>query len=94
MAYRYQPGDTFTLRPRALGSVDPKGTGNIVALLPETQGSIRYRVRLEGETYDRNISEDDIDVASSAAPSAAAGDSKPARLGSSWISSIAIKTRK
>jgi hypothetical protein len=94
MASRYQPGDSFTLRPRALGSAGPNGAGNIVAVLPETQGAIRYRVRLEGETYDRNISEDDIDVASSAEPRSEDGRTEPMRLGSSWINSIAIKTKK
>lgn len=94
MANRFQSGDRFTLRPNTLGSGLIRGTGNIVALLPVTQGSIRYRVRLEGETHDRTISEDDIDIASSAQPDLEAGRDEASRLGTSWINSSAIKTRK
>jgi hypothetical protein len=58
---QYHSGDTICLKTRMRGSVQPQGIGRIVTSLPEMHGAIRYRVRLQGENFDRTISEDDID---------------------------------
>ncbi|NEI72866.1 hypothetical protein GR212_25215 [Rhizobium lusitanum] len=55
------------LKKREPGSIQPNGSGQIIAVLPDIQRSARYRVRLLNENFDRSIGEDDIDTASSSA---------------------------
>ncbi|MGV1794553.1 hypothetical protein [Rhizobium sp. A37_96] len=55
------------LKKREAGSIQPKGSGQIIAVLPDIQRSARYRVRLLNENFDRSIGGDDIDTASSSA---------------------------
>ncbi|MFK0383269.1 cold-shock protein [Agrobacterium sp. NPDC090273] len=92
---RYHTGDTIVLKARTRGSVQPKGTGQILAVLPITYGLARYRVRLNGENFDRNIDEDDIDTeASTARVIEVNRASAHQKAGSSWIDLSALKTRK
>lgn len=91
---RYQPGDAIALKPRTLGSIDPQGKGQIVSVLPETQLSVRYRVRLHNENFDRSISQDDIDHAASAATVVETTRDVSRGPGSSWVDLKSIKTRK
>lgn len=64
---RYSPGDTIVLKKREPGSIQPKGSGQIISVLPDVQRSACYRVRLLNENFDRSIGEDDIDAAASSA---------------------------
>lgn len=95
---QYHSGDTICLKTRMRGSIQPQGTGRIVTSLPETQGAIRYRVRLQGENFDRTISEDDIDRTQHHAPATTETDNTEATdqktTGSSWIDLSAVRTRK
>ncbi len=92
---RYCTGDTIVLKARTRGSVQPKGTGQILTVLPITYGLARYRVRLNGENFDRNIDEDDIDTeASTARVIEVNRSSAHQKTGSSWIDLSALKTRK
>lgn len=91
----YRNGDIICLKPRMRGSIQPQGTGHIIASLPETHGVTTYRVRLEGENFDRTISEDDIDSTQHhAAAETTTEDTDVKTMGSSWIDLSAVKTRK
>lgn|SRR5690606_35097434 len=95
--FTYRCGDTVVLKSRARGSVQPHGTGEIVAVLPETQGVIRYRVRIEGENFDRSIGQDDIDndASSNGTPkSKTTTTTSHDDTGSSWIDLSAVRTKK
>jgi hypothetical protein len=92
---QYRPGDSIVLKHRSLGSIEPRGSGQIVAVLPETRGAVRYRVRLNNENFDRNIGHDDIDAEASIihrpdSNTASARD----KGGSSWIDLSIIKAKK
>ncbi|MBD9374015.1 cold-shock protein [Rhizobium sp. ARZ01] len=96
--YRYQPGDT--LKARVLGSAQPEGSGRIVSELPETHGSVRYRVRFQNENFARSMSQDEIDPAMSPeragdAHIASSSDGEPSWINpDSWINPNAIRIRK
>lgn len=94
--FGYRPGDLIVLKPRTRGSLQPQETARIVSLQPETRGPMRYRVRVQGEQFDRSIGEDDIDAdASTTAPvSGEAGAASPRKAGSSWIDMSRLRTKK
>ncbi len=92
--HQYRPGDTVILKARVLGSTQPQGTGRIISQLPETSGSLRYRVQFSSENFERSIEQDDIDTVVSAATV-----HRPHRASDnggigSWVKTNAIRTRK
>lgn len=91
---RYRPGDLIVLKARTRGSVQPQETARIIALQPETRGPVRYRVRLQGEHFDRSIGMDDIDTDASATavPDEAGVSSR--KPGSSWIDMSRLRAKK
>ncbi len=91
--HRYRSGDLIVLKARVLGSAQPEGTGQIMSALPETDGSARYRVRFQGENFERCVGQDEIDVivASPRPREAHSGDGSPQ---STWIKSSTIRVRK
>lgn len=89
----YRTGDTIVLKARTRGSVQPKGTGQILAVLPITYGVARYRVRLNGENFDRNIDADDIDTSTAHVIEVARASVHP-KTGKSWIDLSVLKTRE
>lgn len=92
---RYRPGDTVVLKTRALGNARPDGPGQVVSVLPEAQGSIRYRVRFPHESFERSISQDEIDAAASFVRGRDAKEASASRGGkTSWIDPSAIRIRK
>jgi len=91
---RYHPGDAIALKPRIWGALQPGGRGQVVSVLPETQGSVRYRVRLHGECFDRSISQEDIDNTASSAPMPDEKEAPSSDTGWRWINSDTIRTRK
>jgi hypothetical protein len=94
-AVRYQTGDMIVLRARALDGVAQSVSARIVACQPETRGAIRYRIRLEGENFDRTVGSHDIDTLASPASERRPEDPQSSRKpGSSWISTAGIRTRK
>jgi len=93
-AVRYRSGDMIVLKSRTLGGAQSQGQGHVVALMPETQGAVRYRVRLQGENFDRSISEDDIDTQASATREPDTKSVAPRQSGSSWIDLSSIRTKK
>lgn len=61
-AHLYQTGDMIVLKDGPVRIARSNGSCKILAALPESQGSKRYRVRFESETFDRSVSEDEIDL--------------------------------
>ena len=92
---RYGAGDHVVLKPQGTGTQRPQGQGRIIFVQPESQsgGPPRYRIRLDGENYDRSIGEDDIDTSVS-------GSSKQmksgveSKAGGGWINTSSIKVNK
>ncbi len=92
---RYAPDDMVVLHARTFQGVAQQVTVRIVACQPETRGTVRYRVRLPNENFDRTVGDEDID--SLASPGAGVSPQATAlrpKLGSSWINAATIRTRK
>jgi len=91
----YRCGDKIVLKMRTRGSVQPHGTGEVVAVLPENQGVIRYRIRIDGENFDRSIGQDDIDndASSRGTPKSKTPTSR-GDTNASWIDLTAVRTKK
>ncbi|CUX50351.1 cold-shock protein [Rhizobium oryzihabitans] len=90
----YRSGDAIVLKAGVLGANQPSGPGRIIAVLPETQGLVRFRVRFQHENFERNIALDEIDAASSSSRARDVENSAPRAPGSSWINTNTIKIRK
>jgi hypothetical protein len=89
----YSIGDIVILKDNPLRAARADGGFKILGILPEVNGNVQYRVRSESEGFDRRISSDDIDAASSAAPEvtaikASSGAKEP------WFKPSAIKVSK
>lgn len=91
-AHRYKVGDRIVLDKGPTGFSNG-GPCHIAGLLPTSFNEPQYRVRFEGETFDRCISESDIDIekSSCAAPTRGAGDS-PGR--GMWVTSLATVKKR
>ena len=90
---RYKPGDMIVVRTGIMKSAQPQGAGEILAVLPETRGVLSYRVRFQAENFERNVSQDEIDIDASAH----AGDESANAVeekSSSWIKPSAIRVKK
>lgn len=61
-AHLYQSGDLIVLKDGPLRVSRSNGSCKVLAALPESQGTKRYRVRFDSETFDRSVSEDEIDL--------------------------------
>ncbi|OLP42709.1 cold-shock protein [Rhizobium oryziradicis] len=61
-AHLYQSGDMIMLKDGPLRMARSGGSCEVLATLPESQGAKRYRVRFANETFDRSVSEDEIDL--------------------------------
>lgn len=61
-AHLYQTGDMIVLKDGPVRIARSNGACKVLATLPESQGAKRYRVRFESETFDRSVSEDEIDL--------------------------------
>jgi hypothetical protein len=59
----YEIGNKVTLRVSGTQSVLKSRVGQIVGLLPGDRGEARYRVRVEGETFERCVLATDIEHA-------------------------------
>lgn len=59
--HRYQPGDRIVLRKGPMRHAIGASDGEVLATLPESGGSLRYRVRISTENFDRSIPEEEIE---------------------------------
>lgn len=89
----YQPGDRIVLKARALGDTAPGEAATVVSVLPETRGSIAYRVRFADEKFDRHVEHDLIDAEASTM-SAPVKPSGSETRGSSWVNFNSLRTKK
>jgi hypothetical protein len=64
-AHLYQTGDMIVLKDGPVRMARSNGSCKVLATLPESQGARRYRVRFDSETFDRSVSEDEIDLSRS-----------------------------
>ena len=90
---QYRIGDTILLKHGVLGPSGPSGRGRIVCGLPDSQGSVQYRVQFESENFERRILQIDIDVAASP-PSLLEKSSPRKGKPSNWLNSHAIRIKK
>jgi hypothetical protein len=92
-APKYTVGDCIVLKDGFVRTEMESRTCRIAAVLPSEGRRSQYRVRFEGENFDRRIFESDIDAAqstSSAKPVAAAAETS----GGSWLKTSSIRVRK
>lgn len=88
----YKIGNVVVLKSN-YGDLASQQSAKIVAVMPETQGSRRYRVRLADEKFDRTVAQDDIDVSASIDQTPDAIAPKVSKPGG-WINHDLVRTRK
>ncbi|WP_411033744.1 cold-shock protein [Shinella sp. BYT-45] len=64
----YGVGDHVVLKAGLSRTATGARVCRIAGILPADHGEVQYRVRLEGETFERRIVHSDIDADESAAP--------------------------
>jgi hypothetical protein len=89
----YSVGDTVVLKNGILRTLSPELTCRIVAVLPEAQGMVQYRVRFGSETFERRVSEADIDRAASPVSRGTGRPTSPSAT-SSWVNPNSIRIKK
>ncbi|MDQ1185569.1 MULTISPECIES: hypothetical protein [Agrobacterium] len=90
----YKTGNVIVLKSRTNGDPTSQQSARIIAAMPETtQGSRRYRIRLDGENFDRTVSQDDIDLAATAKQKPDTAATKVSKPGG-WINHDLVRTRK
>lgn len=91
---KYGIGDIVTLRDGPLRHSRIGSEFTVLAVLPDADGQVQYRVRSEAEGFDRRIAASDIDLEQSAvskhmpASPSEKGGKEP------WLNASAIKIRK
>ncbi|WP_313531014.1 cold-shock protein [Shinella sp.] len=65
----YATGDHIVLKAGLSRKTTEERSCRIVGVLPNDHGEVQYRVRLDGETFERRIVQSDIDAEETAAPS-------------------------
>ena len=88
----YKAGDIVVLKDGPFRMVKSAGSCEILAALPESQGSRRYRIRFDTENFDRSISEGDIDVAHS--PETGSIKSPSTEGKDPWLKANSVRTGK
>ncbi len=89
----YKIGNVIVLKSRHHGDLASQQSAKIVAVMPETQGGRRYRIRLANENFDRTVAHDDIDVEASVRQTPDAIAPKVSKPGG-WINHDLVRTRK
>jgi len=90
--HRYRVGDTVILKDGPVRMAKASGVCKVLAALPESQGSRRYRVRFDSENFDRSVAEDEIEAGrsttSASSPARSNEDKDP------WLKASSIRTAK
>jgi hypothetical protein len=92
--HRYKIGDRIVLKDGPNRMQKATGPCKVVAALPESRGIRQYRVRFESETYERMISEDDIDVENSPASGSGPVSSQSTKGKDPWLKASNVRTGK
>ena len=92
--HQYKVGDRIVLKDGPSRMLKSTGPCKVIAALPESRGFRQYRVRFESETYERMISEDDIDVENS--PASGSGPTSPhsPKGKDPWLKASNVRTGK
>lgn len=92
----YAIGDHVVLKAGLSRAATGERTCRIVGLLPADHGEVQYRVRREGETFERRIVHSDIDTDESAAPPSRGTAATAATSGkaSPWLKPSSIRIGK
>jgi hypothetical protein len=90
----YAIGDQVVLigKPGRTSAIDR--TCRIVGILPSDRNEPQYRVRFEGENFERRIVATDIDTSETPSPAIAAQDAAPSQRGEPWFKPSRIKIGK
>jgi hypothetical protein len=89
----YSTGDTVVLKGGLFRKAETALTCRIASVLPEAQGVVQYRVRFGDETFERRVTESDIDRTATTAPKGQERPASPSAT-SSWVNLNTIKIRK
>ncbi|RDJ08826.1 cold-shock protein [Rhizobium grahamii] len=90
---RYAIGDSIVLKGGFVRTEQASRTCRIAAILPSDGSRAQYRVRFEGENFDRRILESDIDMSQSASPTPR-DDAVADIQGGSWLKTSSLRVRK
>ena len=86
----YKAGDDVKLKANFAGGRSPPGLSRIVGILPVSDcGETQYKVRFDGENFDRRILGSDIE---GKIPAPSGNRNTPA--GDTWLKPSKIKVRK
>ncbi|KPF42817.1 cold-shock protein [Rhizobium sp. G187] len=92
--HKYAIGDMIVLKDGPVRLARAGGACKVLATLPETGGSRQYRVRFDGETFDRCVAEIDIDPSRSKASARAPATSTLKKEQTSWLKASSVRTAK
>nr|WP_298101739.1 cold-shock protein [uncultured Shinella sp.] len=91
----YAAGDHIVLKADPSRKTADECRCRIVGVLPNDHGEVQYRVRLDGETFERRIVESDIDAEEVATPSRdTAAKVSIAGKASPWLKPLNIRGGK
>lgn len=88
----YEAGDTIYIEKQKFGKEEPYGEATVVARLPVVNSLTFYRVRFDGERFERKINSELI--ARGVSTTVKSDDSHSSKPQSSWINMSSIKTKK
>lgn len=89
---RYEAGDTIYIEKQKFGKEEPYGEATVVARLPVVNNLTFYRVKFDGERFERKINSDTIARGLNVKEKADVPQISERR--SSWIKMSSIKTNK
>ena len=91
----YAVGDHVVLKAGLSRATTGTRTCRIASVLPADHGEVQYRVRLEGETFERRVVHSDIDAEETATPAARkAATVETAGKGGIWLKPSSIRIGK
>jgi hypothetical protein len=90
----YAIGDQVVLIGKPGRTAAAERTCRIVGILPSDHNEPQYRVRFEGENFERRIVATDIDTSETPSPAAAALVAVPTQRAEPWFKPSRIKIGK
>ena len=91
---KYGIGDIVVLRDGPLRHARTGGQFTILAVLPDSDGQVQYRVRSGAEGYDRRVAASDIDSEQSAVSRHMPASPTEKTGKEPWFKASSIKIRK
>lgn len=87
-------GDHVVLRAGLSRTATDERTCRIVGVLPADHGEAQYRVRLDGENFERRIVHSDIDADEAAPATRKSAATEATRKGGPWLKPSSIRIAK